>query len=448
MLPAADLLEMIEEADLDFVALTDHSEADVLLPEGEGGPEYPVWDGQAQSVLDAQASGRLVLLGYEWSGFRNSLDQGHARGSHRTVLLSDPTACEAYRVPGWELAGGESVQELGTAIYRQDRLDEVVATPEELWERLDMAREDCAPVTWLSFAHHPAYEIPQQTDWWAEENAPRRENVVEIYSEHGSSECSDLDEEGCDWRINEGNGYVEAGSVQAALDRGFKLGFLGGSDSHDARPGSIWDGAGPVGHWEDSDGDGEVDQPIRQFTSGGLSGVWLRGELTAETLLDAIESRQTLASSGIRPELKLNARGRYGESFVMGDVVPASALPLTLSAWTALPDWEGQIIYERIGPGGEVEDRQEGEQYTGIWEPSETSWTYLRIRYVSPDGSEERIWISPWFTTGPESRDCGCSQAKRPLEPLSLLLIVAIGLGFRSRRGRCPLRCVDSAKGI
>ena len=132
----------------------------------------------------------------------------------------------------------------------------------------------------------------------------------------------------------------------------------------------------------------------------------------------------------------------------MGDVVPASALPLTLSAWTALPDWEGQIIYERIGPGGEVEDRQEGEQYSGLWEPSEPSWTYLRIRYVSPDGSEERIWISPWFTTGPESRDCGCSQAKRPLEPLSLLLIVAIGLGFRSRRGRCPLRRVDSAKEI
>ena len=219
----------------------------------------------------------------------------------------------------------------------------------------------------------------KQTDWWAAENEPTREQVVEIYSEHGSSECLDLEAEGCDWRVNERAGYVEAGAVQAALGRGYALGFVAGSDSHDAIPSTLEDGPGPVGHWEDSDSDGEADSVRYHFTSGGLTGVWLQGDLTEESLMTAIRSRQTLASSGIRPELKVNAKGRQGERFLMGQDVPASSLPLTITAWSAVPDWEGTIIFERIGPGGVIEDSQEGVAFNGVWDPREASWTYLRI---------------------------------------------------------------------
>jgi hypothetical protein len=443
LLPGEDLLSGIEAADLDFVALTDHAEADLYLPQGEGGAEFGVWDGQAEAVLQAQATGRLVLLGFEWSGFRSGLEAGHAKGSHRTVLLSDPTACEDYRVPGWELTGGQSVQDLGSAVYTQERSDFVAETPLELWAALEAAALLCDPVSWTSFAHHSAYAVPQQTDWGASENEPFEEQVVEIYSEHGSSECIDLDQESCDWRINETNGYVEVGSIQAALGRGFRLGFVAGSDSHDARPGSIEDGPGPVGHWEDTDDDGKLDSVMWQFTSGGLTGVWLKGELSAESLLEAIDSRQTIASSGIRPLLKLDAKGRSGERFLMGESIPSSALPLTLSAWTVIADWEGQVIYERIGPGGVIEDSQDGESFAGVWDPQEASWTYLRIRYISPDGTEERVWISPWFTSGPEPSECGCASDPQAT-PLWALISACVLLGIRCRRGRCPNSCVDS----
>ena len=433
--PAEDLAERIEQADLDFIALTDHAEADFYLPDGEGGAEFPVWEGQAESVLNAQVGGAVVLLGYEWTGFGKP-SEGRARGSHRTVILSDPTACEDYRVGGWILDGGISDQELGPAIYRQERTHAVVETPIELWAALDQAAEGCEPVDWLTFAHHPAYETPQRTDWWVAENAPVREQVVEIYSEHGSSECLDLDAEGCDWRINEEAGYAEVGAVQSALERGYFLGFVAGSDAHDAKPGSIQDGPGPVGHWQDTDNDGELDSVRYHFTAGGLTGVWLQGELTEDSLLDAIEARQTLASSGIRPELKINAQGRYGEQFLMGEEVPPSALPLTITAWSVLPDWEGRIIFERIGPGSFIEDSQEGVAYSGTWDPRGESWTYLRIRYLDSDGNEERVWISPWYTEGPSPRSCGCANAGEPDLEIYWFAVVGIFVGIRRMNGR------------
>ena len=154
--PAEDLAERIETADLDFIALTDHAEADLYLPDGDEGETLPVWDGQAESVLNAQVGGAVVLLGYEWTGIQKCLSEGRARGSHRTVLLSDPTACEDYRVGGWLLNDGFSAQELGTAVYRQQRIGAVVETPSELWAALDQAGETCEPVDWLTFSHHPA----------------------------------------------------------------------------------------------------------------------------------------------------------------------------------------------------------------------------------------------------------------------------------------------------
>ena len=130
----------------------------------------------------------------------------------------------------------------------------------------------------------------------------------------------------------------------------------------------------------------------------------------------------------------------------MGQDVPATALPLTITAWSVLPDWDGQIIFERIGPGGVIEDSQEGIAFNGLWDPREESWTYLRIRYLGLDGTEERVWISPWYTEGPTPRSCGCASTGTFQSEIYWFAVAGIFIGIRRRNGRSTKSCVDSAQ--
>jgi hypothetical protein len=84
--------------------------------------------------------------------------------------------------------------------------------------------------------------------WNLVENTPLREHLVEISSEHGVGECVDPNAADCAWRVNSSVEYVPEGAVQNALGLGHRLGFLAGTDSHDARPGSVDDGPGLVGY--------------------------------------------------------------------------------------------------------------------------------------------------------------------------------------------------------
>ncbi|MFT5680141.1 MAG: hypothetical protein ACI8RZ_001046, partial [Myxococcota bacterium] len=263
--PGADFFDNAEAAALDFAALTDHAEADRLYPDGLSGDSLAIWDTQQALVQAAEDGPVVALLGYEWTAFREERQGNRLTGTHRTVLLADPDACADYRVAGWALPDGEKSHEVGAAVFI-DEADDFAETPAELWQALSEADQTCASVRWLTYAHHPAYSVPQVTDWSLEENTPSSEQVVEIYSEHGSSECIDLTADGCDWRINTGQGYYADGSIQAALSEGYQLGFVGGTDSHDARPGSLDDGPSHIAHWLDTDGDGIVDTPKTHFT--------------------------------------------------------------------------------------------------------------------------------------------------------------------------------------
>lgn len=396
--PAEGFFEAAVASDLDFAALTDHAEADRLLPDGEGGAELDVWDGQRAAVAAAQGGAVLGVLGFEWTAFRDDERRGHPRGSHRTVLLSDPEACAALRVPGYQFDGGSYARDRGEALYVQDA-EEVADRPSELWEALDDGVEACGG-RWLSFAHHPAFDVPQPTDWNLNENAPDREMVVEIYSEHGSSECLDTTQDGCDWRIDTDKGYIAEGSVQAALAEGYRLGFVGGTDSHDARPGSLEDGAGPVAHWDG----GEV---RRHFAAGGLTGVWLDDgvDLDVDALFDAIEARATLATSGPRPQLRVWVEGADGQIYLPGALLPRSAIPAR-TRFEVIDEDSDYVLeaVERVGPDGAVEDLSGDPEAS--WDPGPREHAYLRLRYLDADGVEERVWLSPWFV---ESR-CGCAS--------------------------------------
>jgi hypothetical protein len=405
-LPGEDVFDQAADNALDFAALTDHAEADTFEPEGQGGAQVDIWARQAELVQQAEGGPVLPILGYEWTGFRDEDRRGHPLGSHRTVLLASDEACAARRVPGFQLSGGQRLAPDGVALY----VGTSTAPVEEvskLWDALDAAEADCGPTRWITFAHHSAYENPQTTDWDLRQNRPSRETLVEVASEHGSSECLDTAAQGCDWRLDEAQGYLPEGSVQAALDHGYTLGFVGGTDSHDARPGSLSDGPGAVGQLEDG-------APRHQYSAGALTGVFLEDgqDLSIDALFDALEARRTLATSGPRPQLRAWAESTDGRVWLPGEVLPREAMPvqLHLEPGDPGPDYTLQSV-ERLGPGGAVEDQDDGADLQMTWDGAPGDYTYLRLRYDSPlaaDG-EDRVWLSPWFV----ERRCGCASTPR-----------------------------------
>lgn len=423
-LPAEDFYATAAAEGLDFAALTDHAEADTLEPEGEGGPQVDLWARQAEVVQQAESGPVLPILGYEWTGFRDDERRGHPLGSHRTVLLSGDEACAALRVPGFQLSGGQRVAPDGEAVYVGTSTAPVEEVA-QLWDALDAAEADCGPGRWITFAHHSAYENPQVTDWDLRVNRPSREALIEVASEHGSSECLDTAAPGCDWRLDEAQGYLPEGSVQAALDRGYTLGFVGGTDSHDARPGSLADGPGAVGQLDGG-------APRHQFSAGALTGVFLEDgqDLSIDALFDALEARRALATSGPRPQLSAWAESADGRVWLPGEELPRDAMPveLHLEPGDPGPDYTLQTV-ERLGPGGALEDEADGDELVMTWDGAPGEYTYLRLRYTAPlaaDG-EERVWISPWFV----ERRCGCATARGGAGYASLLAVIAL---LRRRR--------------
>jgi Protein of unknown function (DUF3604) len=418
-LPAVDWVAEAEAQGLDFAALTDHAEPDLVYLDGLEGAGLDIWEGQGDAVAEGRlrqsegASWVLPLIGYEWTatGYTTT---GVTTGGHKTVVFSEAQPCESYRIAGKLLDDGVYTAEQGEAVYVQSGSAHVTQ-PASLWDAIDAAslRADCVATRWLSFYHHTAYELPQWVDWTQPYAAPSRESVVEMYSEHGSSECVDLDEETCAWRINDNSGYQLDGSVQAALAQGFQLGFVGGTDSHDARPGSIDDGAGPVAHWRDSDGDGEADTVIEQFAAGGLTGAWVaRGPetpLDSDTFFDAMEARQTAATSGPRPTVVALAVDNAGGVHLPGAVLDSKLGPFELRL--SLPDGDG-VVVDRIDGAG-LATTSAVDAFAETWDGASGEWTYLRLRYGEGD-SDERVWLSPWFVDA--TADARVAPSPQPMK--------------------------------
>ena len=336
-----DLLRYAREiAALDAAAVTDHDHWGMRFMDREPA----VWKRTLDAVDRRHDPGRFVALaGYEWTNWV----QGH-----RHVVFFAPPADDVTVL-------------LLSSI--DERFDEV----RELWSGLEGARA-------LTFAHHSSGS-PIATDW-SFEPPSELEPVTEIVSVHGSSESPDSP------------GFVVRGAlagnyVRDALDRGYRLGFVGSSDGHDGHPG--------LAH---------LASP-----SGGVAAI-LSDDVTREAIYEALRARRTYATNGPRIVVRASyagwpigadipAAGAAG-----GEVGPIAGVPeRTLVARAVAPGEIARIeVIGRQGPagaGGTMGEAQcspgERECSLAVALPEFRPGGYLYLRVVQPGGGA--AWTSPFF---------------------------------------------------
>ncbi len=221
-------------AGLDIAALTDHDHWGVDFLDSS--PK--MWAAIGEQVEAFHEPGRFVtLLGYEWTSWLHG---------HRHVLYFED--------------GGKVFSSI------DPRYD----TPPELWQALRGQKA-------LTIAHHTAGG-PIATNWDYEPD-PVLEPVTEVVSVHGSSEAEDFPQVIYS--------PVRGNFARDALNRGYRLGFVGSGDSHDGHPGLAHLASG----------------------TGGVAGI-MAENLTRESILEAIRTRRVFATNGPRILIQMAVDGR------------------------------------------------------------------------------------------------------------------------------------------
>ena len=379
-LPGAHFFDNAAANGLAFAAITDHAEF-VTYARPADGVSIDIWDTTRDWVRAAEGGPVIPILGYEWTadGTRDGED-----GVHRTVLLEDPEACEAYRIRGYaqpDLKAEFPVLE----DYTDNPATPVVDAPALQAALMAAATApDCAASRSVSFLHHIAEAPPAAVDWSNPAFTTASDTVVEIASEHGSSECSDSELPECAWHLQR-SAYVPAGSYQSALAQGFRLGVVGGTDRHDADPGKLDTDPSATAHFYDSDGDGVNDAAYPQFTTGTLTGVIATAPLDRAQIFDALTARHTYAASWLAQGVSVQAASEDA-TFLPGDEIPAGRYRITaVLDDPAVESWRAEVV-----------DATGAALPTGTIDVVAGAAYYVRIE-ATVNGVEQRLWASPFF---------------------------------------------------
>lgn len=322
-------------AALDIVALTDHDHFGVLFLDQH--PE--MWDEIRAQVKAFHEPGRFVtLLGYEWTSWIHG---------HRHVI--------------WFEEDGE--------IYSS--LDPATETPRQLWSAL--AGRDV-----LTFAHHSAGNpIPNN---WSFAPDPVLEPVTEVMSVHGSSEAPDSPS-----RVQGARpGYY----VRDALDRGYKLGFIGSGDSHDGHPGLAH--LGPSYGWQAG-----TSRRAERMGTGGVAAI-IAEDLTRASVLKAIRARSVYATSGPRIILFADVAGhRLGSTVSAAELAAETTLTLEVHGTAAIE----RIDVIRSGDVVASLPLSEHDALVSLPLPDLGTGEYVYVRVLQSDGA--LAWSSPLYVEGP-----------------------------------------------
>jgi hypothetical protein len=232
-------------------------------------------------------------------------------------------------------------------------LDPETERPTALWRAL--TRQDA-----ITIAHHSAGG-PIATNWSYPPD-PTLEPVTEVVSVHGSSEATDSP--------SQIYSAVRGNFVRDALDRGYRLGFVGSGDSHDGHPGNAHLAA----------------------RTGGLAAI-LSEKLTRQAVLEALRARRVYATSGPRILLRAGLGGVR-----MGGVIPLQAgadrHDLVVRAVGTAPLAHIDII--RSGSVAETVPCEGVRDFTltrGLEDLGTGEYVYVRV--VQEDGG--LAWSSPVF---------------------------------------------------
>jgi hypothetical protein len=352
--PGASFFANAAGAGLDFVALTDHAEFTTWTDLATGASADIA--ARSRELADA-ARGVLPILGFEWS---YECDETFS-GGHRTVLFEDLYVVPEDRIPA--CARAESKLAWGRETYAPSDLEPAL-DPAALAARLAGRRT-------LAYFHHPAYDPPEAVDWALGDDGVD-DVLVEIASEHGSSEFSEPDS------LSNAAFYQPQGSIQAALATGRRLGFVGGTDNHQSHPGSLDDGPGYLGFTDES---GNL---IRHHAEGTVTGAYVQ-DLNRPALFDALEARNTLVATWIPDGLAIWAEDEGGDTWLPGSVVPPGS-------YTVLVSGQDDLDLALVGVDAVVSS---GDTFT----LEQGEFVYARLS----DGANRTVWTSPFFAEGDQA---------------------------------------------
>ncbi len=335
-----------DEARLDFYAMTDHA---VLTADPCDRAFMGPLKGPA-SITDARTPdelGDVVALhrisDAAWRTLQELAGRFYAPGRFVTFLGYE-WSCARY--------GDRSVH------YRSD--EEPIRVPRTLPELYRMLQGVDAMLT----PHHTGYARGRRGANWNVHN-PVLERNVEVVSLHGCSE----EPRGSFFPLNNiGMGSnVPGGSVRDALDRGYHLGLVGGSDGHRPRDPYV------------------------------LTGVYAPA-LTREAVWDALYHRRTVATTGAqRIPLAFRMDGEWQGSLLALDTLPEYTIEAEGTAPIARVELieNGEVVQTWAGTGNRIALRER------LARVPERPDNYYYVRLLQRDGN--MAWSSPiWVSYLPE----------------------------------------------
>ena len=333
----------------DFAALGDHlNQRNNEFMEGRTNISFPynktIWNSLISLCKDWSSEDFVAIPAYEWSG-RNYYVTAATK-------LKSPYESISDKVILFPLQNAEDAPLI-------DYSSENGCFQHQLYKSLKGI--ECAIIS------HTPLSFVMGTSWTEVDN--EMEKVVEIYSSHGSSESKNGN-----YRPLVNN--KKKGSVIWALNKGIKLGFIGGGDDHYSHPGC------PVGQDKMKNL-----VPILRYKPG-IAAIF-SDKLDSKDLIKNLNERKCYATTGARMWMKIRT-----ESTLMGQQIDISKHPLIIATVCGTGKLEsveliknGEVIAirvptnDRIKFGYEDTDLKKGEN------------AYYYIRATQFDG--ERGWTSP-----------------------------------------------------
>ena len=337
----------------DFAALGDHlNQRSNTFMEGRKGISYPynktIWESLINLCVKWTDKKFTAIPAYEWSGRNYCVTNAtktkspYESISDKVMLFPLDSAKDAPLVDYYSKEG---------------------CFQHQLYEALKNV--ECTIIS-----HTPISYVMGTS--WTEVN-DNLENVVEIYSSHGSSESM------------KGNfrplvNNKEKGSVIWALNNGFRLGFIGGGDDHYSHPGC------PVRQYKMKNL-----VPILRYKPG-IAAIF-SDKLDSKNLIQSLNQRKCYATTGERMWLKIKI-----DSALMGQIIEVNKSPViivTVCGTNKLESVEllknGKVVAIRVPTNDRVKFAYEDTDL------KKGNNAYYYIRATQFDG--ERGWTSPIWVT-------------------------------------------------